>query len=89
MCSRIFLLRLHAQTSKIPNESMILHQDILVINFAYGVYKSLHWEDVYKEDVYKKLVPNMIMPEPLDEKAINFQFDFFTNEIIFSALKTI
>ena len=74
--------------SKIPNDStsMIHLRDLAELFLAchenkkasgryFGVYKSLHWEDVYKE--CKKLVPNMIMPEPLDEKAINpTQFDF-------------
>ena len=33
----------------------------------FGVYESWHWQDIYAE--LKKLLPDMVMPEPLKEKA--------------------
>ncbi len=41
----------------------------------YGVYKSLHWQEIYFE--CQKLLPHMKMPEPLKENAvIPTGFDF-------------
>jgi len=73
---------------KIPNDStsMIHLTDLANLFLAayenpeasgryYGVYKSLHWQDIYSE--CKKILPDMVMPEPLSEKLIQpTQFDF-------------
>ncbi len=73
---------------KIPNDSvsMIHLRDLAKIFLAvyenpnasgryYGVYKSIHWEDIYNE--CKKLLPNMKMPLALREKPIEpTGFDF-------------
>ena len=41
----------------------------------FGVYKSLHWQDIYAE--CKKLLPKMKMPSPLVDLAIQpTLFDF-------------
>ena len=73
---------------KIPNDStsMIHLTDLANLFLAayenpeasgryYGVYKSLHWQDIYSE--CQKILPDMVMPEPLSEKLIQpTQFDF-------------
>ena len=73
---------------KIPNDStsMIHLADLANLFLAayenpeasgryYGVYKSLHWQDIYSE--CQKILPDMVMPEPLSEKLIQpTQFDF-------------
>ena len=73
---------------KIPNDSasMIDLRDLANIFLAvyenpnasgryFGVYKSLHWEDIYNE--CKKLIPNMNMPQPFSEKPVKpTTFDF-------------
>ena len=41
----------------------------------FGVYKSLHWQDIYTE--CQKYIPNMIMPDPIVGKLVNpTQFNF-------------
>ena len=41
----------------------------------FGVYKSLHWEDIYNE--CKKLIPNMKMPQGFSEAPVKpTTFDF-------------
>ncbi|MBT35569.1 MAG: hypothetical protein CMP15_04830 [Rickettsiales bacterium] len=42
----------------------------------YGVYDSIHWQDIYKE--CKKLIVNMKMPEPLDAKPNDPTAFYFT-----------
>ena len=73
---------------KIPNDSvsMIHIRDLANLFLAvyenpkasgryYGVYDSIHWQDIYKE--CKKILPTMKMPEPLKETAIEpTAFDF-------------
>ena len=77
-----------ARHSKIPNDStsMIHLRDLAELFLAchinknasgryFGVYKSLHWQEIYQE--CKKIIPNMKMPEPLEEKAVKpTGFDF-------------
>ena len=73
---------------KIPNDSasMIHLRDLAKIFLAvyenpsasgryFGVYKSLHWEDIYNE--CKKLIPNMKMPQGFSETPVKpTTFDF-------------
>ena len=41
----------------------------------FGVYKSLHWQEIYHE--CQKLIPNMIMPAPVTGELIKpTQIDF-------------
>lgn len=41
----------------------------------FGVYDSIHWQDIYAE--CKKLIPQMKLPEPIKEKAVEpTGFDF-------------
>tara|TARA_B100001540_G_scaffold219935_1_gene194370 strand:- start:41 stop:1042 length:1002 start_codon:yes stop_codon:yes gene_type:complete len=41
----------------------------------FGVYDSIHWQDIYAE--CKKLIPQMKLPEPIKEKAVKpTGFDF-------------
>ena len=67
--------------SKIPNDSasMIHLRDLANMFLAcyensnasgryFGVYKSLHWQEIYVE--CKKIIPQMQMPEALNEVAI-------------------
>ena len=77
-----------ARHSKIPNDSasMIHLRDLAELFLAchknkkasgryFGVYKSLHWQEIYQE--CKKIIPNMKMPQPLEEKAVEpTVFDF-------------
>lgn len=68
-----------ARHSKVPNDSssMIHLHDLAALFLAayenprasgryYGVYDSLHWQDIYAE--LQKLIPDMKMPEALTEK---------------------
>ena len=73
---------------KIPNDSasMIHLRDLAKIFLAvyenpnasgryFGVYKSLHWHDIYNE--CKKIIPNMHMPIALSDKPVEpTGFDF-------------
>ena len=73
---------------KIPNDSasMIHLRDLAKIFLAvyenpsasgryFGVYKSLHWQDIYNE--CKKLIPNMKMPQGFFETPVKpTTFDF-------------
>ena len=73
---------------KIPNDSasMIHLRDLAKIFLAvyensnasgryFGVYKSLHWYDIYNE--CKKIIPNMHMPVALSDKLVEpTGFDF-------------
>ena len=73
---------------KIPNDSssMIHLRDLANIFLAvyenkecngryFGVYDSIHWQDIYAE--CKKLIPQMKLPEPIKEKAVKpTGFDF-------------
>ena len=78
----------HPRHEKIPNDSvsMIHIRDLANLFLAvyenpkasgryFGVYNSIHWQDIYKE--CKKILPNMKMPEPIQEIAIEPTiFDF-------------
>ncbi len=68
-------------STKIPNDSIsMIHLSDLAKLFLsvyensdkcgrfYGVYKSLHWQEIYLE--CQKLLPNMVMPELLSENLI-------------------
>ena len=73
---------------KVPNDSasMIHLRDLAELFLAchenkkaygryYGVYKSLHWQDIYNE--CQKLIPYMKMPEPFNGNAVDpTRFDF-------------
>ena len=73
---------------KIPNDSasMIHLRDLAKLFLAvyensnasgryYGVYKSIHWQEIYNE--CQKLIPNMKMPLALSEKLVEpTGFDF-------------
>ena len=73
---------------KVPNDSasMIHLRDLAELFLAchenknasgryYGVYKSLHWQDIYNE--CQKLIPDMKMPEPFNGNAVEpTGFDF-------------
>ena len=73
---------------KVPNDSasMIHLRDLAELFLAchenkkasgryYGVYKSLHWQDIYNE--CQKLIPDMKMPKPFNGNAVEpTGFDF-------------
>ena len=73
---------------KIPNDSasMIHLRDLANIFLTvyektecsgryYGVYDSIHWQDIYFE--CKKLIPQMKMPDPIEgQKVTPTGFDF-------------
>ena len=77
-----------ARHEKIPNDSasMIHLEDLAKLFIAayekadasgryFGVYKSLHWQDIYSE--CRKLLPDMQMPEAItDTPAVPTTFDF-------------
>ncbi|MAS84230.1 MAG: dihydroflavonol 4-reductase [Legionellales bacterium] len=79
---------------KIPNDSssMIHLRDLANIFLAvyenkecngryFGVYDSIHWQDIYAE--CKKLIPQMKLPEPIKEKAVKpTGFDFSRRDSI-------
>ena len=72
----------------IPNDSasMIHLEDLANLFLAayenpnatgryFGVFDSLHWQDIYAE--CQKILPNMKMPKPMSEKAVApTRFDF-------------